>query len=184
MNLSVLKDRFNTPWSRIHLASAVLLILVFLIHVPSACIGLFRTFREVRSLESRIHRAEAMESTTDNRKADLEALRNEYRAVASDLGENRLSAVLLFISQAAKRENVVLTAVKPVDVGKSDNPERLRLDVETSARYHGLGRFVQAVETGRFGLRVEAFRLQAQSPVSADLKIRLLIGVPRLEAAE
>lgn len=184
MNLDELKNRFATPWSRIRLALGALLIMVTLVHVPAAVVELYQTDRSVRSLERRINQAEAMESTIGEQKAALKTLRNEHKAFALDLGENRISAIFLFLSQAAERENVLLNAVKPGTIQKSDNPDRLHLDVEATARFHGLGHFVQRIEASKFGLRVEGFRMTTESPVSGTLKIRLRLGVPCLEGSE
>lgn len=94
--------------------------------------------------------------------------------VFSNNQESQLSKILSFLSLSAKENKIDLLTVKPNEPQQFDRHVELSIQISLTATYHGLGRFISAIENASYITKVEKLTISTKTIISKKLDAEIL----------
>jgi Tfp pilus assembly protein PilO len=150
------------------------------------CDEVFQLYQAVEDNQQKIANVDELQANAHRAKEKYEKIKLQIDELVFNQGQgNRLSTMLAFIDHAAREHGVGLQSVKPQTVKAYERHVELPVQLELSARFHALGRFLNALEAATASvIKIENLKMQSKTMTSNTLDARITLVVYYLRAAE
>ena len=138
------------PWFCISAASGILFLYVIAARLVPDAVETASLMKSAGNNRRRIEAAADWEKTVISLKREESELRSRIEPADSlSGGEGRMSGILAVLGRAAKNQGVRLTGIHPLETVQAGPCLEIQVRFSLTGKYHGLGRFVSALESGR-----------------------------------
>ncbi len=167
---------------------AALLLVVFAIFNQIIPLG-----AEVWQIYGAIKENQQKVENADEWRANAVRIKNEYKRTKLQMDElvigqgnaNQLSRILAFVEKAARERGLRILSAKPQALRTYERHIELPLQLELTANFHGLGYFLNALETAATGvIKVENMKVQSKDLMARSQTAQLMLVVYYLKTRE
>jgi Tfp pilus assembly protein PilO len=138
----------------------------------------FRSYSEIRNIQSRLKGAENWETTVFKLKAENTKLKSILTKIQVQApNDDELSYILDFLSTSAEKTKVRFVLIKPQEIEQHAQHRSIPINMELRSAFHDLAKFLNILETSKNIIKIERVEIKTKSILSKELLVRMTIEV-------